>query len=86
MGGAVQITDSIVVDVIPNFKRLLALDISHVDLGDEGLSAIANNCRLLQGLNVSQCPRLTDQSIMVVAENCHSLRRVRRVATSTDFR
>lgn len=77
MGGAFQIADSVISDVIPKFKRLLALDISQIGLGDEGLCAIAESCRLLQGLNVSQCGRLTDQSIMLVAENCHNLRRVR---------
>lgn len=76
MGGAVQITDPIIADVIPRFKKLLALDISSIELGDDGLCAVAENCRLLQGLNVSQCSRLTDRSIMVVAENCHNLRRV----------
>jgi F-box and leucine-rich repeat protein GRR1 len=76
MGGAVEITDPVIADVIPRFKKLLALDISSIELGDDGLCAVAENCRLLQGLNVSQCSRLTDRSIMVVAENCHSLRRV----------
>ena len=76
MGGAVQITDPVISDVIPRFQRLLALDISQLDLGDDGLCAVAESCRLLQGLNVSQCSRLTDRSIMLVAENCHNLRRV----------
>ena len=76
MGGAVQINDRAIAEVIPKFKRLLALDISQVDLGDDGLCAVAETCRLLQGLNVSQCSRLTDRSVMVVAENCHNLRRV----------
>ena len=76
MGGAIQINDSAVGDVIPRFQRLLALDLSQVDLGDDGLCAIAESCRLLQGLNVSHCSRLTDISIQAVAENCHNLRRV----------
>lgn len=76
MGGALQITDRAVAQVIPKFQKLLALDISQVDLEDEGLSAVAMNCRLLQGLNVSHCSRLTDQSIMTIATNCHNLRRV----------
>ena len=76
MGGAVQITDPVIADVIPKFKRLLALDVSGIELGDDGLCAVAENCRLLQGLNVSQCSRLTDRSIMIVAEKCHNLRRV----------
>jgi F-box and leucine-rich repeat protein GRR1 len=76
MGGAIHLNDAAVGDVIPNFKRLLALDLSQVDLGDGGLCAIAESCRLLQGLNVSQCARLTDISIQAVAENCHNLRRV----------
>lgn len=76
MGGAVHINDPAVGDVIPRFKRLLALDLSQVDLGDDGLCAVAESCRLLQGLNVSQCSRLTDISIQAVAENCHNLRRV----------
>jgi len=76
MGGAIQINDDAVTDVIPNFKRLLALDISGADLGDQGLCAIADGCRLLQGLNVSHCTRLTDKSIGMVAENCPGLRRV----------
>jgi F-box and leucine-rich repeat protein GRR1 len=79
MGGALQVTDRAVASVIPGFKRLLALDISQVDLEDEGLCAIAENCRLLQGLNVSQCSRLTDRSVMAIAENCHNLRRVCRI-------
>lgn len=76
MGGAFLINDSAVEAVIPGFKRLLALDLSLVDLGDDGLCAVAESCRLLQGLNVSQCSRLTDKSIQAVAENCHNLRRV----------
>jgi hypothetical protein len=76
MGGAVQITDQVIAEVIPKFKRLLALDVSQVDLTDSGLCAIAEGCRLLQGLNVSRCPQLTDHSILMVAENCHNLRRV----------
>lgn len=76
MGGAVQINDRAIAEVIPKFKKLLALDISQVDLGDDGLCAVAEICRLLQGLNVSQCSRLTDRSIMAVADNCHNLRRV----------
>jgi F-box and leucine-rich repeat protein GRR1 len=78
MAGAVQITDPVVADVVPKFKRLLALDISSIELGDEGLCAVAENCRELQGLNVSQCSRLTDRSLMAVAENCHKLRRVKQ--------
>jgi F-box and leucine-rich repeat protein GRR1 len=76
MGGAVQVTSDAVAEVIPNFKKLLALDISQVDLNDFALCAVAQSCRLLQGLNVSQCTQLTDASITVLAENCHNLRRV----------
>ena len=76
MGGAIHVTDVVVESVIPRFKKLLALDISQVDLRDGGLSAIAQSCLLLQGLNVSQCSQITDESLMVVAENCHNLRRV----------
>src|ERR1700737_1131028 len=37
MGGAQQITDISVMGVIPGLKRLLALDISQLDIGDDGL-------------------------------------------------
>ena len=85
MGGALHITNPVMTDVIPRFKRLLALDVSQLELGDDGLRAIAESCRLLQGLNVSQCSRLTDRSIMLVAENCHSLRRVRLFNTRANI-
>lgn len=78
MGGAINVTDSVVESVIPKFKKLLALDISQVDLRDGGLGAIAQSCLLLQGLNVSHCSQITDESLMIVAENCHNLRRVLR--------
>ena len=77
MGGATHITDSAIQAVVPNFKRLLALDVSQTDLGDEGLCAVAEACKLMQGLNVSLCPKLTNLSITAIAENCPDLRRVR---------
>jgi F-box-like len=76
MGGAKQVPDPVIARIIPKFQRLLALDINKLDLGDEGLCAVAESCRLLQGLNISHCTRVTDRSVMVVAENCHNLRRV----------
>jgi F-box-like len=76
MGGAFLISDSAVRAIVPGFKKLLALDLSLVDLVDDGLCAVAESCRLLQGLNVSQCSRLTDKSVQAIADNCHNLRRV----------
>jgi F-box-like len=76
MGGAIQVTDDAIADVIPNFKRLLALDITGIDLEDVGLSAIAEGCRVMQGLNISNCTRVTDKSITAIAQHCNSLRRV----------
>jgi hypothetical protein len=76
MGGAIQLNNMVIANMIPRFERLLALDLSQIDLEDDGLCAIAATCFLLQGLNVSHCYRLTDISVMDVATNCHALRRV----------
>lgn len=76
MGGAIQIEDAVIESVVPKFRKLLALDISQTGLGDNALGAIAQNCQLLQGLNVSHCTRITNRSVMVVAKNCRALRRV----------
>jgi hypothetical protein len=76
MGGAFQLSNMVIANMIPRFERLLALDLSQMDLEDDGLSAIAASCVVLQGLNLSQCFRLTDISVMDVATNCHALRRV----------
>ena len=76
MGGAFQVSNMVIANMIPRFERLLALDLSHIDLEDDGLCAIAASCVELQGLNVSHCFRLTDISVMDVATNCHALRRV----------
>jgi hypothetical protein len=77
IGGALQVGDTALAEVVPRFTKLLALDVSGcVELKDEGLITITQSCRLLQGLNLSGCFNLTNKSIMVVAENLVNLRRV----------
>lgn len=52
---------------------LRALSLWNTSVGDEGLCEIANGCRLLEKLDLVQCPAISDKALIAVAKSCPNL-------------
>ena len=54
-------------------NKLLLIDLSDCPLLDKGLIAVAECCKLLRFLNLTNCSNITDPAVMAIAQNCHHL-------------
>ena len=87
-GTCVHDADQFVTLLGINCVHLQVLDVSSkggMVITDESLSVVAMNCRKLKSLDISRCGRVTDASIMLLA-NCPQLRvlRLKRLRYATD--
>jgi F-box and leucine-rich repeat protein GRR1 len=58
-------------------RSLLALDVTGLDaITDNSMFALAENAVRLQGLNVTNCKKISDESLEAVAKSCRHLKRV----------
>ena len=72
-----HLTDSGLTGLLTRSDKLLALDISEdVLITGDSMITLAENCRLLQGLNVMGCTEISNESLITVAKHCRHLKRV----------
>ena len=53
---------------------LQAPDVSELQSLTDHTFTVARNCPLLQGLNITGCMKVTDNSLVTVSENCRQLK------------
>jgi F-box and leucine-rich repeat protein GRR1 len=54
------------------------VDISKdVNITEKSINAMAENCKRLQGLNISGCENISNESLINLAQNCRYIKRVR---------
>jgi F-box and leucine-rich repeat protein GRR1 len=71
------LTDHGLSGLIKDNNHLLALDISgDLQITEAAINVLAENCPRLQGLNISSCDRISNESMIRVAENCKYIKRV----------
>lgn len=71
------LTDHGLIELIKGNSRLLALDISgDTQITEVAINVLADECPRLQGLNITGCGRISNESMIKVAENCRSIKRV----------
>ncbi len=71
------LTDQGLIGLVTDNDHLLALDISHdIQITEGSINVLADNCRQLQGLNVSSCTRISNEAMIKVAQNCKYIKRV----------
>jgi len=72
-----SVTDLGLVSLVEKTKGLLALDASNaVNITGASLDAIASNCPRMQGLNITNCQAISNESLIRVAQNSKYLKRV----------
>ncbi|KAK6857794.1 hypothetical protein PG995_005493 [Apiospora arundinis] len=80
-----DLSDDGLIALVKNNPNLLALDISQDSkvnneiskITEASIFAIADNCRKLQGLNVSGCKNISNESMIALAENCRYIKRLK---------
>lgn len=80
-----RLTDGGLMPLLKNNNNLLALDISNdidktrlnSEITHKSIEVLAEHCRKLQGLNVSECRLITNESMVKLAEGCRQIKRVR---------
>jgi hypothetical protein len=85
-GGFSRITDRVLVKFAKECTLLTHLDLRQTPgfasssassrisaVTDEGIIAVADNCRRLEKLYLKQCSRITDKALMAVAQGCPNL-------------
>ncbi|KAK2179392.1 hypothetical protein NP493_493g01021 [Ridgeia piscesae] len=78
--------DDVALELGKNCKRLVSLDLWRAKtISDVGLSAIADNCHLLQELDVGWCSELRSATRCFphLVKNCHQLRKLFLTANRT---
>ncbi|GJJ07114.1 hypothetical protein Clacol_001314 [Clathrus columnatus] len=72
------ITDEALVNVLPSFPNLVALDLTCVtETTDRAIVTLANTASRLQGLNLGACKSVTNEGVIAIAKNCPQLRRIK---------
>jgi F-box and leucine-rich repeat protein GRR1 len=84
--GCSKLTDTGLVALINNSHHLYSLDVSVTTplnertladhITDVSINALADNCPHLQGLNISGCQRISNESLIRLAQRCRHIRRV----------
>ncbi|KAK7912269.1 F-box domain-containing protein [Apiospora marii] len=80
-----DLSDDGLMALVKNNPNLLALDISQDSkvnnevskITEASIFAIAENCRKLQGLNVSGCKNISNESMIALAESCKYIKRLK---------
>ncbi|KAK8045790.1 F-box domain-containing protein [Apiospora saccharicola] len=80
-----DLSDDGLIALVRNNPNLLALDISQDSkinnevskITEASIFAIAENCRRLQGLNVSGCKNISNESMVALAESCKYIKRLK---------
>ncbi|KAK8124040.1 SCF E3 ubiquitin ligase complex F-box protein grrA [Apiospora kogelbergensis] len=80
-----DLSDDGLIALVKNNPNLLALDISQDSkvnnevskITEASIFAIADNCRKLQGLNVSGCKNISNESMIALAESCKYIKRLK---------
>ncbi|KAL2268939.1 hypothetical protein VTJ83DRAFT_3785 [Remersonia thermophila] len=85
--GCNKLTDTGLVALITNSHHLYSLDVSaqpplstvtsNDHITDASINALAENCPQLQGLNISGCHRISNESLIHLAKSCRYLRRLK---------
>jgi F-box and leucine-rich repeat protein GRR1 len=84
--GCSNLTDSGLIALVSNNSHLYSLDVSlsppsveHLSrdhITDASINAITENCPRLQGLNISGCQRISNESLVRLAQRCRYIKRV----------
>ncbi|KAL1838750.1 hypothetical protein VTJ49DRAFT_2248 [Mycothermus thermophilus] len=85
--GCNKLTDTGLVALITNSRHLYSLDVSaqtplstvtsNDHITDASINALAENCPQLQGLNISGCQRISNDSLIRLAKSCRYIRRLK---------
>lgn len=84
--GCIRLTDSGLIALVSGNSHLYSLDVSlppqssndglNDHITEASIDAIAENCPRLQGLNISGCQRISNESLVRLAQHCRYLKRV----------
>lgn len=73
LGGCVDLTDSMVVDLVQAVRSLTDLDLGSTQVGNGGLRAIATNLRSLRYLDVQCCDTITNEGVLHLVQLADTL-------------
>ena len=77
LAGCRNLTDSGLIPLVENNSHLVSLDISLGDqITEQSIYAVAKHCPRLQGLNISGCTKISNESLIELAQRCRYLKRV----------
>ncbi|KAK4096932.1 RNI-like protein [Parathielavia hyrcaniae] len=84
--GCTNLTDSGLIALVSNNNHLYSLDVSLTPpsaegmapdhISDASINAITENCARLQGLNISGCQRISNESLVRLAQRCRYIKRL----------
>jgi F-box and leucine-rich repeat protein GRR1 len=92
--GCANLTDLGLIALVSCSNRLYSLDVSlghsassadvlfNDQISDTSIYALAEHCTRLQGLNVSGCRRISNESLIQLARSCRQLKRVSNAISS----
>ncbi|KAK4139806.1 SCF E3 ubiquitin ligase complex F-box protein grrA [Dichotomopilus funicola] len=85
--GCNNLTDSGLIALVSNNSHLYSLDVSlpppvagrvlHDHITEASIDAISENCPRLQGLNISGCQKISNESLVRLAHRCRHLKRLK---------
>jgi hypothetical protein len=73
-----NITETAIISLANHCPNLTSIDFSFTNIRDNGVVAVARNCRHLVHVNLNYCENITDDAIIALAKKCPKL-------TSIDF-
>ena len=77
ISGCRWVTNSDVLALGRNCNRLRTIDLSHLDITDEGVVGIAINCPLLSSICLDCVYKITKVSLIALVEKCHEIEQIK---------
>lgn len=72
-----KLTDKGVSDLVEGNRHVQVLDFANLrSITDHTIYTVARNCPRLHGLNIAGCVKVTNDSLLMLLQNCRHLRRV----------
>ena len=75
LGGCHRLTDNSLFALAKESRNLSSLNVSHTQVSDDGLCALANgvSSQRLREVHIAHCSRVTDLSVFALVEHCQYL-------------
>jgi F-box and leucine-rich repeat protein GRR1 len=78
------LTDQGLIGLVTDSRNLLALDISgDVQITEISINVLAEHCKKLQGLNITNCVRISNDAMIKVAQSCRFIKRASQPSHSS---